>query len=76
MILHSHTPYTQGLVRAPEIPEFMLCPSSQTGLGALHWMLNAELASRLKTSTAKPGQMGLEYLDTPGEPNQTHRRTS
>jgi len=64
VILHSHTPYTQGLVRAPEIPEFTLCPSSQTGLGALHWMLNAELASRLKSPGAKPGQVGLQYLDT------------
>ncbi|MEC9009100.1 MAG: hypothetical protein VX877_07550 [Planctomycetota bacterium] len=64
VILHSHTPYTQGLVRAPEIPEFMLCPSSQTGLGALHWMLNAELASRLANPTAKPGKVGIEYLDT------------
>jgi len=64
VILHSHTPYTQGLVHAPEIPEFMLCPSSQTGLGALHWMLNAELANRLAKPKSKPGKKGVEYLET------------
>ena len=62
VILHSHTPYTQGLVRAPEIPEFTLCPSSQTGLGALHWMLNAELANKLANPAAKPVEKSVEYL--------------
>ncbi|MAV34936.1 MAG: hypothetical protein CMJ59_05715 [Planctomycetaceae bacterium] len=64
VILHSHTPYTQGLVRAPEIPEFTLCPSSQTGLGALHWMLNAELANKLENPGAKPVEKSVEYLET------------
>ena len=64
VILHSHTPYTQGLVSAPEIPEFTLCPSSQTGLGALHWMLNAELANKLENPRAKPVEKSVEYLKT------------
>ena len=63
IILHSHTPYTQGLVRAPEIPEFTLCPSSQTGLGALHWMLNAELANKLANPAAKTVEKSVEYLE-------------
>ena len=62
VILHSHTPYTQGLVHAPEIPEFALCPSSQTGLGALHWMLNAELANKLSDPKAKPVDKSARYL--------------
>ncbi|MDP7277590.1 MAG: hypothetical protein QF363_19080 [Planctomycetaceae bacterium] len=62
VILHSHTPYTQGLVHAPEIPEFTLCPSSQTGLGALHWMLNAELANKLSNPKAKAVDKSVEYL--------------
>ncbi len=39
-ILHSHIPYYQGLVHAPEIPETTLCPSTTTGSGAVHWMLS------------------------------------
>ena len=64
VILHSHTPYTQGLVHAPQIPEFTLCPSSQTGVGALHWMLNAELANKLENPRAKPVDKSVEYLKT------------
>ena len=64
VILHSHTPYTQGLVRAPEIPEFALCPSSQTGVGALHWMLNAEIANKLADPKAPAVARSAEYLRT------------
>ena len=46
-ILHSHVPYYQGLVHAPQIPEFTLCPSTTTGSGALHWMLTAEIANKV-----------------------------
>ncbi|MCL5018854.1 MAG: hypothetical protein M1426_00005, partial [Patescibacteria group bacterium] len=51
-ILHSHIPYYQGLVHAPEIPEISICPSTTTGSGTLHWMLNAELANKLANTTA------------------------
>ena len=61
-ILHSHVPYYQGLVHAPEIPEFTLCPSTTTGLGALHWMLNAELANKLADKKAKEVDRSAEYL--------------
>ena len=62
VILHSHVPYQQGLVHAPEIPEFAICPSSQTGLGAIHWMLNAELANKLADPNARPVDQSALYL--------------
>lgn len=61
-ILHSHVPYTQGLVRVPEIPEFTICPSSTTGSGAVHWLLNAEIASRLADPGAQETGKSAEYL--------------
>ena len=63
-ILHSHVPYQQGLVHAPEIPEFAICPSSGTGSGALFWMLNAEIADKLANKKAKPVEKSITYLDT------------
>ena len=61
-ILHSHVPYYQGLVHAPEIPEFTLCPSVTTGLGALHWMLNAELANKLAHGAVAAVDKSAQYL--------------
>ena len=61
-ILHSHVPYTQGLVQVPEIPEFTICPSSTTGSGTLHWLLNAEIANRLANPEGRETQAGAEYL--------------
>jgi len=61
-ILHSHVPYYQGLVHAPEIPEFTLCPSTTTGLGTLHWMLNAEIANKLADNKAKEVDKSAEYI--------------
>ena len=61
-ILHSHVPYYQGLVHAPEIPEFTLCPSSGTGSGSIHWMLNAEIANKLSNHRAKAVDKSAEYL--------------
>jgi len=61
-ILHTHTPYQQGLVHAPEIPEFALCPSTGTGSAALFWMINAEIVEQLANSNAK-ARRSLEYLD-------------
>ncbi|MFC1538019.1 hypothetical protein ACFL6H_01220 [Candidatus Latescibacterota bacterium] len=61
-ILHSHVPYYQGLVNAPEIPECTICPSTTTGLGAVHWMLNAEIANKLADKKAKEIDKSAEYL--------------
>ena len=63
-ILHTHVPYQQGLVHAPEIPEFALCPSSGTGSGALFWMLNAEIADKLADRKAKRVEKSITYLNT------------
>jgi hypothetical protein len=63
-ILHSHTPYTQGLVHAPQIPELAICPSSGTGSGSIHWMLNAELAHKVAADSAPTVSKSREYLET------------
>ena len=61
-ILHSHVPYYQGLVHAPQIPEFTLCPSTTTGSGALHWMLTAEIANKVWAGSSKSVDKSAEYL--------------
>ena len=61
-ILHSHIPYYQGLVHAPEIPEFAVCPSTTTGSGSIHWMLNAEIANKLADPNAPAIDKSAEYL--------------
>ena len=61
-ILHSHVPYTQGLVHAPEIPEFAICPSSGTGSGSVHWMLTAEIANKLSNRRVRAVDKSAEYL--------------
>ena len=63
-ILHTHVPYQQGLVHAPEIPEFVICPSSGTGSVALFWMINAEIVDKLTNPGAKPVDLSIRYLDT------------
>ncbi len=62
-ILHSHIPYNQGLVQAPEIPEMTICPSAVTGSGALYWILSAEISDKLTRSNAHKIDSGEKYLD-------------
>ncbi len=62
-ILHSHVPYQQGLVHAPEIPEMAVCPSSGTGMGALFWMINAAIAEKLAEPDAAATKQSTAYLD-------------
>ena len=62
-ILHTHTPYQQGLVHAPEIPEFALCPSTGTGSGALFWMINAGIVEQLPDSNVRSAAKSMLYLD-------------
>jgi hypothetical protein len=61
-ILHSHMPYQQGLVDCPEIPEFRLCPCATTGGGAIHWMLNAEVANKVAHPDAAEVDKSRQYL--------------
>ncbi len=62
-ILHSFIPHEQGLVHPPEIPYMAICPSCVTALGALHWMLSAEIAAGLGDRRSKPGGKAQEYMD-------------
>ena len=61
-ILHTHMPYQQGLVDCPEIPEFRLCPCATTGGGAVHWMLNAEVANKVANPEAGEVDKARHYL--------------
>jgi uncharacterized phosphosugar-binding protein len=61
-ILHSYIPYEQGLVHPPEIPYMAICPSCTTALGALYWMLSAEIAQKLADPKAKKVNRSAEYL--------------
>ena len=61
-ILHSHVPYQQGLVWSREIADFALCPSSTTGSGTVHWLINAELAHKVADSGAPEVGPSAEYL--------------
>ncbi len=61
-ILQSYIPYEQGLVHPPEIPYMAICPSCTTALGALYWMLSAEIAARLADPKVKGAGPGADYL--------------
>ncbi len=61
-VLHSYIPYEQGLVHPPEIPYMAICPSCTTALGALYWMLSAEIAARLADPKAQGADRAAEYL--------------
>jgi hypothetical protein len=61
-ILHSYIPFEQGLVHPPEIPYMAICPSCTTALGALYWMLAAEIAVKLADPKAKKAGISAEYL--------------
>ncbi len=61
-ILHSYIPYEQGLVHPPEIPYMAICPSCTTSLGALYWMLSAEIAQQFANPKSKKGDRATEYL--------------
>lgn len=63
-ILHSHVPYFQGLVHAPEIPEITLFPSTTTGSGGIYWMLAAEITNKLHDRKAKKIDKSAEFLRT------------
>ena len=61
-ILQSYIPYEQGLVHPPEIPYMAICPSCTTSLGALYWMLSAEIAARLSDPKIKGVGPAADYL--------------
>jgi len=61
-VLHSYIPFEQGLVHPPEIPYMAICPSCTTALGALYWMLSAEIAARLADPKTQGAGRAAEYL--------------
>jgi len=62
-VIDSHIPWEQGLVHAPEIPEFALCPGSANATNSIHWMITAEVANVLATGQPADGAKAREYVD-------------
>jgi uncharacterized phosphosugar-binding protein len=64
VILQSYIPYTQGIVDCPEIPEMKICPSSSNALYTIFWMLQCEVANKVKNKDAKPLDKSQVVIDT------------
>ena len=62
-VIDSHIPWEQGLVHAPEIPEFAICPGSANATNTIHWMITAEVANALATGKPADEAKGREYVD-------------
>jgi uncharacterized phosphosugar-binding protein len=63
VILQSYIPYEQGIVDCPQIPEMKICPSAANSLNSLYWMFQAEVANKLKNSSAKQVDFSKQYID-------------
>ena len=65
MVIDSQVPWDNGLVTAPQVPQFKLCPSTGIGALAVYWACTALFATLIgskgkDTSTAP----ATDYLDT------------
>ena len=64
MVIDSQVPWDNGLVDAPQIPQFKLCPSSGIAAYSVYWSCTAILAtligSKGKNTSTEPAR---EYLD-------------
>jgi len=64
LVIDSQVPWDNGLVSAPQIPHFKLCPSSGISQFLVYWSCTASLANLIGTkgkgSSAEPAEM---YLD-------------
>jgi hypothetical protein len=64
LIIDSQVPWDNGLVSAPQIPRFKLCPSTGIAQFAVYWACSASLANLIGTkgkgSNSEPAQ---KYLD-------------
>ncbi|MCE5249089.1 hypothetical protein LLG96_02595 [bacterium] len=64
IVIDSFVPWNNGLVSAPQIPQFKLCPSTGTVEAAVYWACSASLAnlvgSKGKGSASEPAE---KYLD-------------
>lgn len=66
MVIDSYVPWDNGLVSAPEVPQFKLCPSTGIAQYAVYWACTASLANlvgtRGKGSSAEPAHRYLDML--------------
>lgn len=64
IVIDSYVPWDNGLVSAPAIPQFKLCPSTGIAQFLVYWACTASLAnligSKGKGSSSKPAE---QYLD-------------
>lgn len=64
IVIDSHVPWYNGLVDAPQIPRFRLCPSTGIAQFAVYWACTASLANLIgsqgKGSSSDPAR---HYLD-------------
>ncbi len=64
VIINSFTPWNNGLVTAPQIPQFKLCPSTGTVQAAVYWACTASLANLIGTKGKGSGsEPAARYLD-------------
>ena len=65
MVIDSHVPWDNGLVSAPQIPQFKLCPSSGISQFLVYWACTASLANLIGTkgkgSSFEPAERYLEW---------------
>lgn len=65
LVIDSQVPWDNGLVSAPQIPQFKLCPSTGMANFLVYWACTASLATLIGTkgrgSSAEPAE---HYLDT------------
>ncbi len=64
IVLESYIPYTQGIVDCPQIPEMKICPSSANSLYSIFWMLQCEVANKVKNKKAKHVDKSRVVVDT------------
>ena len=64
LVIDSHVPWDNGLVYAPQIPHFKLCPSTGIAQFLVYWACTASLANLIDTkgggSSTEPAK---KYLD-------------
>ena len=63
VVLDTHIPWDQGIVRVPQVPEMPVFPVSSNLTCSIHWMLTAEVARALASGDQPNGDTGREYLD-------------
>lgn len=64
LTIDSHVPYYNGLVNAPQIPGFRICPSSGIAMMLVYWACTASLANLIGTkgkgSSTEPAEKFLD----------------